>query len=512
MLPKRLQQSALACTAVALLGWASPGDACHERCHKGKSCVVAGSQVLMIPEDTDSCQSGNWCGARSRLASQWGYSPLVNIDRHNVGNLRPVWTFVPPRDGGKLTEPIVYHGRLYVADQRGRIWSMDAVTGILDWKHVDVASRPLLDQNYRGISAGDGRVYLSTADGHVRAYSAEHGSLLWDRDVSGPRTYPASAVGTATFAGSDLLVVDTYFNERFSDELTHHDHVTAPTIERALGLDPATGDAYRVFSDFTANVKEWRPTPMADTWPETGYSVDTKDRPEPHTLGRVVVREEGCGPRGDGIHVAVDRRTGAPKWCLDVGANDGGFDHCTWVTGAYDPHKGLMYGLMPELDAGAEEWPEWVHTEKGSACDLGTHGVPSRDQRERQLDELFADLPVVQLCPRLIASHPDTGWSEWERRFEFAPDSGILATAGDLLFVTRDTGALTALDASTGEALWAYNFSPHSGGPVISFGSDGRQYIAAIVSHDHAVNYDGWDHVPGTQPAQGSFITVFGID
>jgi alcohol dehydrogenase (cytochrome c) len=56
-------------------------------------------------------------------------------------------------------------------------------------------------------------------------------------------------------------------------------------------------------------------------------------------------------------------------------------------------------------------------------------------------------------------------------------ESGVLSTAGDLVFGGGMDGTFVALDAKTGELLWHVNLGgPNASGPI-SYGVDGKQYI-----------------------------------
>jgi alcohol dehydrogenase (cytochrome c) len=74
-----------------------------------------------------------------------------------------------------------------------------------------------------------------------------------------------------------------------------------------------------------------------------------------------------------------------------------------------------------------------------------------------------------------------TGTLKWEFRLQSPLWSGVLSTAGGLVFGGTNEGSLFALDAETGKALWDFQ----TGGAVrsnpISFSVDGRQYVACAA-------------------------------
>ena len=66
-----------------------------------------------------------------------------------------------------------------------------------------------------------------------------------------------------------------------------------------------------------------------------------------------------------------------------------------------------------------------------------------------------------------------SGISRWSNYTE----SGVLSTAGDLVFAGGMEGTFVALDAKTGELLWHVNLGgPNASGPI-SYAVDGKQYI-----------------------------------
>ena len=56
-------------------------------------------------------------------------------------------------------------------------------------------------------------------------------------------------------------------------------------------------------------------------------------------------------------------------------------------------------------------------------------------------------------------------------------ESGVLSTAGDLVFAGGMEGNFVALDAKTGERLWSVNLGGTNASGPISYAVDGKQYI-----------------------------------
>ena len=69
-----------------------------------------------------------------RTLDGWGYSPLDQIDRDNVGDLRLVWTRALGA-GWQQGTPLVCDGVLFMPNPSDVIQALDAVTGDLIWEH-----------------------------------------------------------------------------------------------------------------------------------------------------------------------------------------------------------------------------------------------------------------------------------------------------------------------------------------------------------------------------------------
>src|SRR5215472_1906896 len=62
------------------------------------------------------------------------YSPLAQINRKNVDQLKVAWTFDTGEQGGLETNPIVVDAVLYGITPRQKVFALDAATGKLLWK------------------------------------------------------------------------------------------------------------------------------------------------------------------------------------------------------------------------------------------------------------------------------------------------------------------------------------------------------------------------------------------
>ena len=116
--------------------------------------------MLQDPDPAD------WLSWR-RTLDGWGYSPLEQIDRSNVDELRLAWSwgFEP---GVSQTTPIVHDGVMYVANPGNVVQALDARTGDFMWEYrheMDVRSRSAAQM--RSLAVYQDLVILNTFDAHT---------------------------------------------------------------------------------------------------------------------------------------------------------------------------------------------------------------------------------------------------------------------------------------------------------------------------------------------------------
>jgi alcohol dehydrogenase (cytochrome c) len=130
---------------------------------------------------------------------------------------------------------------------------------------------------------------------------------------------------------------------------------------------------------------------------------------------------------------------------------------------AFNPNTGLIYAStwqVPRIQKLAE--PKPVVRGKDST------GVISR-------------LPTINpddVVGHLLAINPLTGEKKWEIPLKEMPSSsGMLATAGGLIFTGRLTGEFVALDEATGQTLWQFQTGSSLNATAITYTHKGRQYV-----------------------------------
>ena len=123
-----------------------------------------------------------------RTPDSWGYSPLTEVNRDNVDQLRMVWT----RDLAVSTQeitPLAYDGVLYVPQANDVIEAIDAVSGDQIWEYTRDLPEGLRryvgphGSNTRNLSIYENLIIDTSAEGYVYALDAQTGETVWETEV-----------------------------------------------------------------------------------------------------------------------------------------------------------------------------------------------------------------------------------------------------------------------------------------------------------------------------------------
>ena len=140
-----------------------------------------------------------------RTYTGWGYSPLDQINKDNVKDLRPVWTWsLTP--GPTETTPIVHDGVLFVFNWADKIQALDAATGDLIWEY----KRELPENLFADIPNVVAKRDAKRALGKQRAVVVRHTGGVQLGVSLKPLELQAGAVGV--IAELALEVVDRAFD------------------------------------------------------------------------------------------------------------------------------------------------------------------------------------------------------------------------------------------------------------------------------------------------------------
>ncbi len=152
--------------------------------------VPVTDEILQNPAD------GDWLMFRRTLDS-WGFSPLDEINRDNVSDLRMVWTRDLDMGTGEIT-PLAYGGVLYVPQTRDVIQALDAVSGDLLWENRRPIPEGLYEQvggnaaNNRNLAIYDRYIINTSDDNYIFALDAVSGEMVWETQILNYLENPAT--------------------------------------------------------------------------------------------------------------------------------------------------------------------------------------------------------------------------------------------------------------------------------------------------------------------------------
>ena len=333
---------------------------------------------------------GDWLMWR-RTLNGWGYSPLDEIDRGNVRELRLVWTRALS-EGSQQGTPIAYGGVLYMPNPKDVIQAIDAVTGDLIWEHrrdnpEDVYSKVggFLSENNRNLAIY-GRLIIDTSvDDHVFALDAATGDLAWDTEILDYTTHPALQGSGPIIAGGKVISGRSCMELGGPDAcvITAHDAATGAELWRRRTI-PAPGE------------------PGDETW--------------------------GDVPFEDRKHVG------------------------TWMVPSYDPELNLIYigtsvtSPAPKFMLGGADLRHLYHNST-LALDADTGEIAWYYQHLN--DHWDLDHPFERLLVDTVVA-PDPAAVDW-----INPRLRPGETRKVITGIPGKTGLVYTLDRETGEFLWA---------------------------------------------------------
>lgn len=464
-------------------------------------------------------QPGDWLTYNGSLSAN-RYSPLKQINAATVAGLKLKWLFPIPYFGLEVT-PLAADGVLYVTGPN-QVFAVDALTGAAIWKYARPQTQGLdgdaaLGTN-RGVAIREDKVFFVTDDAHLLALNRADGSLAWEtvmpeeKQSYGGTIAPLVVNGTviAGVSGADegirgfIACYKAATGERIWRRWTvplrgEPGSETWQGAEPVHGggstwltgsYDPETGTLYwptgNPFPDsedkdrggdnlYTDSILALNAADGALKWHYqfTPHDLRDRDATEPPVLVDAQYRGK---PRKlllhadrNGFFYVLDRSNGAVllarpflrrvDWASGVNAagrpvvkDPAGCpdDAANWSSTAYSPATRLYYFLALEECVGSEM------------------GYPD------QTGQRF-----------LRAVNIETGAIVWE-----VPQpgparaktwSGVLATAGGLVFYGRPNGGFDAVDERSGKTLWAFPTNTPMKASPMTFTVRGKQYVAVAA-------------------------------
>ncbi len=506
------------------------------------------------------------------------YSPLETLNKENVDNLVPAWTFSlgGEKQRGQETQPLIYDGIMYITGSYSRLFAIDVKTGKEIWQYdarLPEGILPCCDVVNRGAAIYGNNIYFGTLDarivaldlktgdfvwrdkiadykagysytaaplivnglvvtgnsggefgivGEVQARNAETGEMVWTRPVieghmgtlNGEEstmtgtlnaTWPGDlwkTGGGATWLGgsydaeTDTLVFgagnpapwNSWLRSAGNPEGTEGDNLYAAS---RIGIDPATGDIKWHFQ--TTPREGWdydgvnEVVAYTDRNGEKRYATadrngyfyvldrETGDFVSAAPFVKDISWASGIDENGRPIFVE-ENRPGNPAEAADgakgevIFASPSFLGGKNWMPMAFSQRTGNFY--VPSNEWGMDIWNEPITYKKGAAY-LGA-GFTIKPNYEDHIGSLKA-------------INPETGDWVWEYKNEAPLWSGVMTTAGGLVFFGTPEGEFIALDDETGEKLWSFQTGSGIVGQPITWEQDGEQYVSVISGWGGAV-------------------------
>ena len=487
-----------------------------------------------------------------RTYEDLGFSPLKQIDKSNVGDLRVAWAWTLPTGPNEAT-PLVHDGVIFVHSFGDRVQALDASNGNLLWQWARQLPPDVHAGVKRNMSIGGNLLFVATSDFHMVALDLKTGKVVWDHelgdykeglDVSGGPLVAKGKViqgvaGARTPGGCYIVALDADSGREawrfytiaqpgtpggdswngaplekrtgasvwtagsYDPDLNLVYFGTGQTYDTAVLVHPSTQPGITNDGLFTDTTLALNPDTGKLVWyfqhlPDDQWDLDYAFERELIHLPVNGANQKVVLTSGKmGLYDALDAATGKYIFSKDMGLQN--------VVTAVDPKTGAKT-INPEVYPGDGK-AHMVCPHPGG----GRNWIPSAYNPDTKV--LYT--PMVESCMDLIPGGPGdpgnlTGAGNWYVRMR--PDSdgklgrveavnmdskqvvftnrqrapqttGVLATAGGLVFSGSLDRYIRGFDDTTGEMLWETRLSSIPSSCPIAYAVDGKEYLAVVVSN-----------------------------
>ena len=466
-------------------------------------------------------QPGDWLTYNGNDSAN-RYSPLKQIDTANVASLKLKWVF-PISYFGLESTPLAADGVLYVTGPN-QVFALDALTGSAIWQYSRPASVGMLGDarlgTNRGVAILRDQVFFVTDNAHLLALDRGNGKLRWETPMAPPDEHQPYGGTVAPLIVNDMVIAGVAgadqgirgFVAAFRPDtgalVWRHWTVPRrgePGIETWQGKEPIAGGGSTWLTgsyDASTDTLYW---PTGNPWPDG----DDRDRPGDNLYTNCVL--------------ALNARTGDLKWHYQFTPHDlkdrDATEPNVLVDSVYKgkPSKLLLHadrnGFFYVLDRTTGEvllakpflrrvdWATRIGPD-GRPVVSDPRGCPSDaanwDSTAFSPDTRLYYFMALEECTGKPTGYPDqtgqrflravnieTGDIAWEVA-QPGPAraktwSGVLATAGNLIFYGQPNGGFTAADQRNGKTLWQFPTNVRMKGSPMTFSFGGNQYVAVAA-------------------------------
>jgi len=203
-----------------------------------------------------------------RTLDGWGYSPLNQITRNNVAQLRMVWTRGLVGPGNQEGTPLVHDGVMFLPSPGDDIMAVDAKTGDLLWEYKRKLPEGVRPKTDRTLAIWGNTIINSSSDNVVYALDAQTGQLVWETPVLDPRKRAPTSGGPIIANGKVITGRQCQPDAgRDSCVVTAHDAKTGKELWRFHTI-PGPGEP---------GYDSWGDVPMEQRWHVGTWMVPSYD-------------------------------------------------------------------------------------------------------------------------------------------------------------------------------------------------------------------------------------------
>jgi len=474
------------------------------------------------------------------------FSPLTQTNRQNVSQLKPAWIYQVRRTGIVETSPIVADGVMYVTEPPSTVTALDVRSGRPLWTYtpkiptdVIVIGSPPVN---RGVAILDDTVFFGTVHGHLIALDARSGAVRWDTQVDDNKV--GYYVTSAPLALEGRIIVGVSGAEAgIRGFLDAYDPKTGKRVWRAHtipapgepGSDTWSGDAWKTGGGSAWLTGSYDPALNLLYWgtgnPGPDWNGDLRPGDNLYTCSLIAINPADGTIKwhfqftphdihdwdSNEIPVLFDAAIDGRPRKLVAMANRNAFYYVldrstgeflsatayakqTWAeridakgrpvrrAGTAPSVEGTL--VFPNIQ-GASNWPSpsyspQTHLFYQAAREMGTYfykGEPEYKPGEPFVAGGGRAVNGDDACGAIRALESTSGKLKWEFKLVTPPMSGVLSTAGGLVFGGTDEGNFFALDAETGSALWDVQLGGAIRANPMAFAVDGKQYVAIAAGY-----------------------------
>ena len=180
---------------------------------KKETAATTTTRPAPVPTVTQEMLSGAATDTKNNLHTNLNYDQTryykgKQINKSNVGKLRPSWIFQTEVVESLETTPIVVDGVMYVTTSFNHVYAIDAKTGEQFWhyKHkMGPVTTYCCGPNNRGVAIHKDKVYMGTLDAKLVALDAKTGSLIWETQIADPELGYSETMAPTAVDGKILI-------------------------------------------------------------------------------------------------------------------------------------------------------------------------------------------------------------------------------------------------------------------------------------------------------------------